>query len=371
MSKNYVFILLSATSFYIAVYMANTICGRYAISLGTSNTVAGFVTAAFTLASFIARPVWGWIVDKYSRRYVCLAGGVLSFVASVMLIFSKTIVALLISRIISGCGYSAFTTASGTVVCDVSPGEKLGQAISIYGITGVISGAVAPVAALWLFDRGWVWLIISVLSAIATIIIIMVNYNEKNFINSDCKFELYEHTALPAAYTIIFFAMSAAAINSFIPIMAKERQLTADGAFFVVSAVFMFFARLVINRINEKVSLKKTFYIADMIYIIAFILLSLTSGNLLLVVSSAFYGIGSGVIHPVVNTAAVQNCRSEKRGLATATFMMSQDLGMTIGAAVWGFISEQFGFNAVYVIVVILLLVMMYVFRILLAELLE
>lgn len=74
-------------------------------------------------------------------------------------------------------------------------------------------------------------------------------------------------------------------------------------------------------------------------------------------------GFGAGLIHPIVNTAAVKNCNHSDRGSATSTFMMSQDLGMTLGAFLWGTVSGKFGFSAVYMTVVLLLLIMMVVFR--------
>ena len=98
-------------------------------------------------------------------------------------------------------------------------------------------------------------------------------------------------------------------------------------------------------------------------YIIAFVVLSFCGSNMWLLISAVFYGFGAGLIHPIVNTAAVQNCNHSDRGTATSTFMMSQDLGMTIGAFLWGVISGKTGFGAVYMTVVFLLLIMMLVFR--------
>ena len=91
--------------------------------------------------------------------------------------------------------------------------------------------------------------------------------------------------------------------------------------------------------------------------------MAVCKSNLLLLIAAAFYGCGAGLIHPIVNTAAVKDSGKAGRGTATSTFMMSQDLGMTIGAFLWGTISGTYGFSRVYTTVVLLLFVMMYVFR--------
>ncbi len=373
LSKNYILTVVAATLFYTATFMANAVCGRYSVDIGASKLVAGFVACVFTLSSFFTRPLWGWIVDRKSRRLVCLAGGVLCLTSAVILIFTKTIPVLFLSRIIFGGGYSALTTAAGTVICDVVPEEKLQQAISFYGVTNVLSQAVAPAAALWLYDMGfwWVAMAVTAVTAITLLLFFFVKYNEKSYTNPKSRFTIYEKTALPAAYTIFFFALSTASINSFIPVMAQEKSISGDGWFFIVSAMFLLLTRVFNTRLTDRFGHNKIFYAGDLIYITGFIFLALTGNLLFLIVSAVLYGTGAGFIHPIVNTAAVKDCSREKRGLATGTFMMSQDLGMTIGAAVWGFVSDRFGFARVYFAVAALLLVMMYVFRRVLAGILE
>ena len=157
--------------------------------------------------------------------------------------------------------------------------------------------------------------------------------------------------------------MATSSVNSFIPLLAQQRMLTADSLFFVVSALFLLITRLLNKKLVSKFGNISLFYIGGIIYIASFVILSVAHRNIFLLVSASLYGAGAGFIHPVVNTAAVKDCPSADRGLATGTFMMSQDLGMAVGAFLWGTISNSAGFTAVYITVVILLLVMMYIFK--------
>ncbi len=365
LSKNYILIVVSATFFYIASFMLNTVCVKHITDGGDSQSMAGIVAAVFTLASFFTRPLWGWVTDKKGRKLVYITGGMLSIASVGILFISTGVVMLTISRILFGAGYSAVTTSGGTVVCDVVPKEDMQQGIAIYGVTNVLSQAVAPVVALWLYKLGFFWIVlaVTVICAIALLTALFIKYSEQQFINPDRKFMLYEKSAMPAAYVIIFFAMATASVNSFIPIMASKRHLTADSLFFLVSALFLFLARLVNKKITYTIGNIKTFCLGAVVYITSFLILSFACNNIFLLLSAALYGCGAGFIHPVVNTAAVKSCTDSARGIATGTFMMSQDLGMATGAFIWGVISQNSGFAVVYLSVVVLLVFMTWVFR--------
>jgi predicted MFS family arabinose efflux permease len=44
----------------------------------------------------------------------------------------------------------------------------------------------------------------------------------------------------------------------------------------------------------------------------------------------------------------VQNVQPRRRGAANATFFVGFDLGIGIGAIVWGLVAQAFGYQAVY-----------------------
>jgi len=372
-SKNYILVVASATFFYIVSFMLNSVSGRYTLRLGADKFMAGVVTCTFTLTSFFTRPLWGWMCDKKSRKLIFISGALLCLFSSVILIFTVQIWLLIAARAIFGAGYSALTTAGGTIVCDVVDEKHLGKAISYYGVTNVLSQAVAPAAALWLYGIGFSVLAVAVATGTAAVVLCgtFIRYNQKDFINPQQKFRICEKTALPAAYTIIFFAVATASVYSFIPIMAQEREISGVGWFFTVSAAGLMISRIFNTKFCEKAGESRVFYTGAFLFGAGFTAVAFSYNIFVLAAAGRAYGLGAGFIHPVVNTRAVKRCPRADKGLATGTFMMSQDLGMTIGAVAWGIISEKAGFTAVYSIVALLAVCMMYVFHKFLRSLLE
>ncbi len=349
-NKNYLLILFCAGLFYISSFMMNSVRGKYCVDVGRSKFISGMVIAVFTLSSGISRPVWAYYTDKTGRRLVIFAGLFLCLGASVLVVINNSIIFLLLSRFVFGRGYSGITTRSGTLVCDVSLPQLLAKAISFYGITNVISQAVAPSVALGLYNAGFVVVCIAVALVIAVCIVLLlfIKYDEKTFLDSNNKFAVIEKTALPAAVTIFFFAGAVASVYSYVPVMARERNISNPGLFFILSAFSLLAGRLVNTKLSEKISLNKTFYGGCICLVAGFGVLGFSYNIFMLCISAMLYGFGAGIVHPITNTAAVSRCRRQDRGLATGTFMMSQDFGMTVGAFLRGTVSGSFGFTAVY-----------------------
>ncbi len=349
-NKNYIFIVISATLFYVSAFMLNSVSGRYSVDLGADKTIGGVVTAVFTLSSFFTRPVWGYLSDTKSRRLVYIAGSLLCLGRVGLMVISENIMLLIAVRLLFGMGYSAVTTAGGTIVCDVTPQDLLSNAIAFYGITNVVSQAVAPGLALGLYDMGVKVLSVVLMAAVSGVILfaLPVKYPEKEMTNPDRDFHIAEKTAMPRAYVVFPFAVATASVYSFVPLMAEERDIPHIWLYFTATAVALLLSRVFNSRFTEKFGRVKIFYAGCLMFTAGFVLLSFSGTIYLTVLSAILYGLGAGFVHPIVNTAAVSRCSSEKRGLATGTFMMSQDLGMTAGALLWGAVSEKAGFFAVY-----------------------
>ena len=73
----------------------------------------------------------------------------------------------LLIRVIHGIGYSASTNATGTIVADIVPKERLAQGIGYYGFVTAASLALGPAAALLIFHSTDIKTAFAIAAAIA------------------------------------------------------------------------------------------------------------------------------------------------------------------------------------------------------------
>ncbi|PYP39848.1 MAG: hypothetical protein DMD43_09865, partial [Gemmatimonadetes bacterium] len=113
----------------------------YAVHLGASGLVVGFLISAFSLAQLAVAPLWGRFSDRYGRRPAILAGLLVTAAAYALFAFAGSLAALLFSRVIQGVGGGTIGVVQA-YVADASPPEQ--RVKSLGWLSAVTSlGAVA------------------------------------------------------------------------------------------------------------------------------------------------------------------------------------------------------------------------------------
>ncbi|MEG1863442.1 MAG: MFS transporter [Oscillospiraceae bacterium] len=199
-----------------------------------------------------------------------------------------------------------------------------------------------------------------------------MRYDEKSLISVKEKgekaFMIIEKKALPASMTIIFMAFSSASAFGFVPLLGNERGIAGISIFYTFSALGLLISRVAGLGASRKFGESTVFYAGALGYAISFLFLAFAFTRPIVCVAGFLYGCGSGFAHPILNAIAVRSVQPNRRGAATSTFMMSQDIGMAIGSTVWGFASGYLGFTAVYVMAAINASMMLVTFKLILSK---
>src|SRR5262249_28308073 len=113
--------------------------------LGATEGQLGLIMACYSATAIFAQPVVGAWVDRGGRRAFLVTGAILT--SGVALLFAAVPAALPLFpllRALQGVAFSVFFIANFTIVVDLVPPDRRGQALGIFGISGLVSGAVGP-----------------------------------------------------------------------------------------------------------------------------------------------------------------------------------------------------------------------------------
>src|SRR5439155_1047300 len=125
----------------------------YIQGLGGSEIEIGVVMGLYSVAGIVCQPLVGAWVDAFGRRPFMRFGTAAVVVTELVALVSDSVGVFGVLRLLQGVGYSAFFVSNYTMAIDLVPVERRGWALGIYGVAGLTSTALAPLAGEWMVSR--------------------------------------------------------------------------------------------------------------------------------------------------------------------------------------------------------------------------
>ncbi|MGI6227604.1 MAG: MFS transporter [Peptococcales bacterium] len=370
-TTQYILIILYSIMIGIGNFMMMTGIPLYAIHIGGDNSIAGLMMGIFMIAAILVRPFFGNLADIKSRRLVLLIGAGVCTLSFFSYIFAFSVGLLLFLRAVNGIGFSANTNAAGTVVADIIPAPRLAEGIGYYGISNVLSTAIGPVLTLSIINQlGFkaLFLVTTGFGLISLICSYFINYEKKKpkeekqdkdiqpNINVSKKQKvldsIFEKTAIPPSFVMLFVAFAMGGVQSFIPIYAVARNVENIGIYFTIYALALLVTRVFGGKLADRHGVSTVLIPGYVLLIASFIVLAFATNLTMFIISGILYGLGYGSVQPLLNAIMVQFCPPKRRGAGNSTFFTAMDIGSGGGAVIWGFISKYYNFTWVYLLCV-------------------
>jgi MFS transporter, DHA2 family, multidrug resistance protein len=128
-------------------------------SLSAAQDQIAWVLTSYIVAVAIMTPLTGWLAGRFGIKYVFLFSVAGFTVASALCGSATSLTQLVTYRLIQGACGAGLVPLSQSVLLQINPPERHGQAIAIWG-TGVMLGPIfGPVLGGWLTeDYNWRWI---------------------------------------------------------------------------------------------------------------------------------------------------------------------------------------------------------------------
>ena len=106
----------------------------------------GIVVGLASIASVATRLLSARAIDRKGRRPFALGGLALFATATALLPLAASLASLLALRAMQGVGWGLATTAIASLVADLAPASRRGEAIGIWGLAPTVAMALGPAA---------------------------------------------------------------------------------------------------------------------------------------------------------------------------------------------------------------------------------
>jgi len=346
-SRNFILTSLSTFTLFSSFYFLLITLPIYIQKIGGTESEIGFIIGVFTISAVVLRPFIGQEVDRRGRKKILISGLLVFLVSMLLYNYTNSVTSLLILRVFHGIGWGAATTAATTLIADIAPPKRRGEAMGIFGMSSNVAMAIGPVLSMILlvaYDFSILFLIGAGIALVSLLLALPICETT----TSHPKTPLFSKEALFSSTLMFTVSLTYGSLVSFLSLFAQKQGITNPGIFFTVFAVTLILVRAFAGKISDKKGRK--FVILPGLILIAcgLFVLSTASSLSVFLMAALFYGLGFGFVHPSLMALLVDSVSEEGRGAAMGTFTAAFDLGIGMGSILLGFVLQYFGFQVMY-----------------------
>ncbi|NCB50866.1 MAG: MFS transporter [Clostridia bacterium] len=351
--------------------ICNTLVSRYAYHLGATSTVVGVVASSFALSALVLKFISAPALDTFNRKNVLFGGMCVVGAAFIAYSMSTSIPELIISRLIQGAGQAFTATCFLALAADTLPLAKLNTGIGYFSLGRVACMAIAPPLALKLaetlgYSLTFILAAFFVFAGAISVKRIKINFVRTKKFSLSPRNIIAKEALLPAAI-LFFIFMANYCIISFLIIYSDSMGIGADiGYFYTIYAIVLFFIRPAVGKIADTGGIFRILMVSLFCFASAFMLISFSDRLWMFLAAALLYAMGYGVCYPLAQSMCMKLVPEERRGAGSCTCYIGMDLGNLVGPVVAGFFAEQFGFNVMWrmqIIPVVLAAIVLILFR--------
>ena len=318
-TSGYCLILAANFLLYFAFYLILPVLPFYLTEVfHTGNAAVGVILSCYTIASLCIRPFSGYLLDTLARKPLYLVAYFIFITIFAGYMLAGVLSLFIMLRVVHGLAFGMVTVAGNTIVIDITPSSRRGEAVGYYGLMNNTAMSFGPMIGLFMHD-------------------------------------IYSFETIFACSLI---SGTIGLTRTYVAMYAKEIGITLNsGLFFTFMAVGMAVSRMFSGKQVDKGRITQVITLGLYLVCSCFFILSACGllmktvpelTNILFFMVALLLGVGFGTMFPAFNTLFVNLAPNNQRGTATSTYLTSWDVGIGIGLTAGGYIAQITSFDMAY-----------------------
>jgi MFS family permease len=342
--------------------------------LGGTEIEIGIIMGVYSGVGIFCQPLIGPWVDAIGRRLFMIVGTALVVLAAVLPAVIDSIAVLFVARVLQGLGFSAYFVAMFSYVVDLVPPAQRGWALGIYGVSGFVATAFAPLVGELLVRRAGFRALFVVSAALALVPLALILRLRDTRSPGAAALPApgwlragLEDVAQRHMVVTLFFGLGSGTIFAFLPTFAQSLAVSGLSLFYTAYAaaaiaVRIFGGRLIDTRGRRAVIVPSMFLQMVAPALLAAVGFAVTRTSTTPVVPVLFVaglvsGAAHGFLYPGLAALVTDVAPVARRATAVGVFSAMFLLGQTSGAFVFGAVAHALGYAFLWTILALLLLV--------------
>jgi len=366
-TKDFILLLISNALLFMTFEMLIPTLPLFLENIGGTPSQIGIIVGSFTLSALLIRMFSSRFMLIMNKKYILLMGVLICTLATGSYMFSGSLIAVLIFRLIHGIGFGISSTYYATLASEQLPHNRLGEGMGYFGVGETVCISVGPMLGIGILSKssfnGLFITEAAILLLSALILLGITPYPLEKMTISENKYKkripikFIEKRVLPQCFLILLIGIVVSGIMSFLPLFAKQQGINNVVWFFFIAAITGIFIRVISGKIFDQKGPLYVLIPCGLVLIIAMILIACSQSEFMLNISALFYGVAFGAIFPAVQAWVINKVEIENREDAVSSFLNFFDIGIGGGSLLLGIIVEVISYKAMYLLLILFIIV--------------
>jgi MFS family permease len=355
LTKPFVLTMLAEFALCMSIGMLLAVVPVYAHDdLGVGSFGVALAVAAVSPMVLVCQPLAGRFGDRRGRKFLIVAGGAIAALAVAGYVVADSLPLLVALRLLTGAGEALLLVGAATMITDLAPEHRRGEALSLFSL-GLWGGlALGPILGELVlgedrFDAVWLFAAACCLAS-ALIGLTLPETAPSREPDRHTTARLVHPAAIGPGVVLAFTVLGFAGIGTFGALYARELGLDGAGSVFLTFSAVVVATRVLARQVPDRLGPKRTARVA--LSLIAAGLLTIGVWNVPagLFAGTVLVGVGHALAFPSLMTLAVNAAPARERSSVVGTFSAFTELGFLVGALSLGAIASTVGYDGVFVV---------------------
>jgi MFS family permease len=321
--------------------------------LGAGSVGVGFAMGAASVSAVLLGPPSGRFADRRGRRSLVLGGAVVMAVCYLALALKPSLAAVVGIRFLAGAGEAAFAVAAFTVVTDLAPDARKGEAMSIVTIGSYLGLTVGPVTADLVLggDRfTLVWLVAAACVVLAASAVLTLGETKPHSEDEAPAGWLPPRAALLPGLLVLLALVGFGGFNAFAALYARELGFDHPGLAFALFGGVIVLVRTLGRKLPDTLGPRRTVALSFVCIAAGLAIVGGWRTVPGLLVGTVVFATGQALTYPAAVLLAMEASGAAERSAVVGGVTAFVDVALGLGAFTLGAVAAVAGYGGAFLV---------------------
>jgi MFS family permease len=351
LTPRFLLVVLAGLLYFVALGMLLPVVPLYVEDrLGGGAAAVGVAVGSLFVGAVLFRPYVGRLGDRIGRR-VLIIGGALIVAGSTALSGAVAALPFLVGiRLLAGVGEAAFFVGAATMVTDLAPVARRGEALSYWSVAIYGGLAVGPALGEAVLGDDQFVLVFLVAAGIAlgAAALGLGTAEVERPEGPPAPGPLWNRAALPPGLVLFLGLAGLAAFLAFARLYADELGMGGAQAVFLLYGGLVLCVRIIGARLPDVLGPRRAGTGALVATAAGMAVMASWRSPAGLLVGTAVFAAGMSLLYPALLVLALDAAPDAERASVVGTFSSFFDLSQGLGALMLGGVAELTGYRGAF-----------------------